>query len=297
MHWATGRTPRCYIVIAMSDGDFVFGIVEEQNAFKQRNRDFLVEVEELWVLAGKVFDRPLPSQSYADIVVYVLGRMALDSFGAIHILTTNAYGIEAQKLLRTMYEETVTMAYLATHPADVAQFVEYLKVEKGKLANAIKQTPGVLTDESQQELFQEIARDYSEVADKFTSKACPKCGRRPMPSWTKLNIQAMAERAGHNLLHVYLPCYVSATKKTHVTPTSVANYVKVDGDHISFRVPAMRVYSDHAIALAHWLLITVLEVQNEFFSLGLDEAMAEHDARLGAIWKKELDWNLKADGN
>ena len=76
----------------------------------------------------------------------------------------------------------------------------------------------------------------------------------------------------------------------------MAGHIKQDTQgNISFEPPSPRIYADSSVMNAHWLLITVLEVQEEFFSLGLKERLFQHDARLNDIWNEAKQKSITAE--
>jgi hypothetical protein len=51
-----------------------------------------------------------------DKFVYLFGRMIFEDFMEITLISRHGYGVAASKLLRSMYELTVTLCYLAGGP-------------------------------------------------------------------------------------------------------------------------------------------------------------------------------------
>ncbi len=184
-----------------------------------------------------------------------------------------------------MYETSVVMAYLASNPDEADRFVKYATIERKKLGAQFKNSGLGFDHPEHTVMFEEIEEEYLENADQFAEKVCSHCKQKPMPNWTKLSIEAMAKRAGHNLEQVYVTSYSSTTKKVHVSPLSVARYVEVDSEgQASFELPKSPEEADYAVYHAHWLLITVLEVQDKYFKLDLDESLRRHDDQIAAIW-------------
>lgn len=267
---------------------FVVGFEEEQEKFHFRNQKFILEFKELYLVMKKVFERPIPRDSEVSALVYALGAMAIDDFVGIYLLVANGSGREADKLLRGFYERTVTMSYLSKYPESTDDFIEYLAYERYTIAEELKKTK-MFEDGKHDELLAGIQSDYDTYKRTHSKEEkCQCCGRRNrMPSWTKMGIAEMARKAGQGLDDplVYLVSYLFPTKKFHVTPLGVSGFLSLDADdNLSLRWEPNPWEADRTLAQAHWLLVTVLEVQNNFFNLGLDDTLLEHDNRLGQIW-------------
>jgi len=270
----------------MAEQEFMFGFAHERQQFEERNKEFLFEVKSLTPVIQTVFDRVLYG-CLADLLVFTLGRQALEDFGAIELLAANGYGLEAQKLLRGMYERTVAMAYLSKFRDEAQNFVEYSKIERYQLATRSREAGLLFSDAGKEELLRDIESEYPAAREQFAGTPCRSCGQRQMPAWTRLTVKAMAKKAGHNLETAYVSCCLFPTKKMHVTPIGVARslYHHKSGA-VSLREPDSR-DADYAVTHAHWLLITVLQVQDEHFGLGLRDALAGHDARMSSVWKSQ----------
>src|SRR5271169_6329192 len=60
--------------------------------------------------------RAIEDKYRTDVIVYTLGRIAVDDFSELVILAGNGWGVGALKILRGMYERIVTTAYSAQTP-------------------------------------------------------------------------------------------------------------------------------------------------------------------------------------
>lgn len=127
---------------------------EAQQRFIDRHEAFLREYRYLNDLTKRIFQRTLedPDQREverllllpeeapevtafenrmaADRVVFYLGRVAVEDFVEIVVLSGNGLGFGAYKILRGMYERVVTAMYIAKHPAEARVFVESSAIMK-----------------------------------------------------------------------------------------------------------------------------------------------------------------------
>ena len=128
-----------------------------QDRFLKRYRPFLNEYPELSGLLKKVFLRALKNPSdeefkkieglpdtdpavttfddrvTADRVIFYLGRIAVDDFGELLVLSGNGKGIGAYKILRGMYERIVHAAFIAKNPPEAPLLAEQEAIDKWKL--------------------------------------------------------------------------------------------------------------------------------------------------------------------
>ena len=74
----------------------------------------------------------LDSKHFADLIVYNLGRIAVDDFSELVVLAGNGWGIGAMKALRYMYEHVVTTAYIARNPEKSIAFATSLWTYRAK---------------------------------------------------------------------------------------------------------------------------------------------------------------------
>jgi hypothetical protein len=88
-----------------------------------------------------------------------MGRLCSEEFFEITLLAANGYG--ALKLLRSLYERAVTMAYLCDNPSEVEAFLNYYPVAQRKLIQAIKGSFG--PDALPAQVLEQVEQQYAEV--------------------------------------------------------------------------------------------------------------------------------------
>jgi len=131
----------------MADLPIGVGSRESQAVFLRENEEFTREYPRLHALCTQVFIRglPLPDEGEverlrmlpegdpaaiqfedklsAERITFFLGRMVVDDFGEILMLSGNGYGFGAYKIVRGMYERVVTAMYIAKDPAEARKFI------------------------------------------------------------------------------------------------------------------------------------------------------------------------------
>src|SRR5450631_785361 len=124
------------------DDDFICGYPDQWKAFQQRNPKFLARFENLKNALNLTFARTVDSDSPEERVVFVLGRLCVEDFFEIMQLAGNGYGYGALRLLRSLFERAVTMAFLSENPTQVDAYLNYHAVAKYKLMRALKESFG-----------------------------------------------------------------------------------------------------------------------------------------------------------
>jgi hypothetical protein len=136
---------------------------------------------QLGVYANTSDENPL------DKFVYFYGNLVAEEFLELFLMAVNGYGFGAMKLLRSMYEHTVTLKYLHEHLDELQAFFDFDRVQQYKLTQQIIETFG--EDALPPETVATTEREYAEVKDKFMVKSCKSktCSeQRVGHTWSKL---------------------------------------------------------------------------------------------------------------
>jgi Family of unknown function (DUF5677) len=264
----------------MSDIAASFGFREEWADFGKRNPGFLRVMPALGESIQRVFGRKetfgaRSATVVQDRLIYHLASVCAEDFLEILLLCGNGYGIGGMKLLRGLYERTVTVGYLINNPEEIGTFLEHGHIHRGRHLNHARKL--VRMDERiPADHLREIDEAYKTARPKFREPLCEKCGTtKDMASWTKLSTDALALRANppgtkRGLEALYLPCFFEPTMQLHATIYSVTERVEVSEDRVEFLSGPQRDRADHAIRSAHALILALMEMQNRHFGLGMD---------------------------
>ncbi|HEY6252461.1 MAG TPA: DUF5677 domain-containing protein, partial [Candidatus Angelobacter sp.] len=254
--------------------------------FATKHQGFLRNFPSLLTTFGHVFTREAAIGNLADRVVFFLGNIILEDFMEILLLCGNGYGLGGFKLLRGLYERTVTAAYIAKNPNEAEVFLQYHKVHRGKLLNHTEELFNV------RELFTEdqlarIRDDYQETKKNFQEPVCHKCGiSRTQFSWSRLDVGSMAKKADPDLAQLYLSCYFLPTLQTHSTVSALFAQMKTsDTGGLMFNPDAQREKVDEALRGAHSVILFALQTQNDYFRLGLDQEIESKRNEFIQTWK------------
>jgi len=247
-----------------------FGDPAEWDGFVKSHSEFLQRSEDLDRLAQKVFCRSFTTASLADEVIFWLGNMCAEDFQEILLLCGNGLGIGGLKILRGMYEKCVTAGYLCSLPdakreQEAQRFLDWHHIDNWKLwkqvRDAYKGRQLLKPDR-----IAEMETEYERVKQTLPPP-CQKC-RRGQISWSQLNTFSMAQKAGRELVELYLSCYLEPTFQTHATPTAVYRRLGPgSGDGIIFNEATQRKWVDWALSGAHNLILIAADQQIRHFKL------------------------------
>ncbi len=142
--------------------------------FKNRHPAVLRALDEMAVgFTGMMVLFKEQKLSEVNTILFLLFGASWREFEEILVLAMNGYGSGAMKLLRALYERTVTTQYLMKSPNKVRQFSDFSHVHWYKLLMDADQT-GVAAELSKQRR-DEIEANFAGVKDEFTEIACKPC--------------------------------------------------------------------------------------------------------------------------
>jgi len=242
------------------------------------------------------FTRTHVMANHIDKFVYFYGNLVAEDFMELFLMAVNGYGFGAMKLLRSMYEHTVTLKYLHDNPDELQAFFEFDGVQQHKLIKQIIDTfgEGALSRET----VAATERDYAEVKDKFLVKSCKskECSeQRVGPTWSKLDFVSMAKRAGV-IGSVVVPGYYVPLRHAHSTLRAMTERLEMGDGQMGFRRESQPKEADEALMTGHNCLLLALEVQKERFKVpGLEEAIQNRCRDWALVWSPESLAKMEAE--
>jgi hypothetical protein len=247
------------------EDDFICGYPDQWKAFQQRNHKFLARFDNLKNALNLTFVRTIDSESPEERVVFVLGRLCVEDFFEIIQLAGNGYGYGALRLLRSLFERAVTMAFLSENPTQVDAYLNYHAVAQHKLMRALKESfgPTVLPVET----LERTEREYLKVKDDYLFESCSQChAKRVHYTWNKLDIVSMARKTDFGSLIV--AAYYIPMSHAHSTVQSILSRIeKTDEGGAGFNPDAQPKEADLALKAAHNIVLGVIKTQKKFFKL------------------------------
>ena len=287
------------------------GTKESQEAFLANNQPFLDEYQRLRPVIEKVFlnrtihppsdeviesvkDLPdddakvlaIDDKYKSDLIVYTLGRIALDDFGELIVLAGNGWGIGALKILRGMYERCVTAAYIAKTPEASRVFADSIWTHKAKVWKRLVELNPKLGEGETPPDVKTIQDEAKRAQDLKKESVCKSCGQlKKIDAWTALDLASMARIAGKDLESLYLPCYLEPTSHMHATGAGTAARMEHTPDAWTYKMDTSW-EARLAVLLGHNLLLQNLRTQNDYFNLDLFDALNTHFAEFNVVWDK-----------
>lgn len=231
------------------------------------------------------FVRTQNVESAADRFLYFCGALIAEDFMEIFLLSVNGYGAAALKLLRSMYEYTVTLKYLHEHPEEIQRFLDYNSVQMYKLMRPIQETfgEGILSSEKtedQRKKFEAVKAEF--MVKSCKSKTCEEV--RLSHTWSKLDFVSMAKKAG-DIGTLIVPGYYLPLRHAHPTLGALSERIEIIGDRMEFKSEHQPEMVDQALMTAHNCVLVALEVQEERFKIeGLKQAVENCVGDWRDIW-------------
>lgn len=205
-------------------------------------------------LAGKEGD-------IAGRSIFYLSYMVWEDLNEILVLSANGLVMGAMKILRGMFERTVTLAYLASKPDQADLFWKYFKVDRHKLADRLEKG---FPDAFPKERLEKIHAEYEDVKALFQIPHCNECSRtRTNHSWSKTNIVDMAKEVGIPA-HIVEGGYFIPMQETH--PKTGALIERMNKLNVTMERHGER--DDlSTLAVAFGLSLTTVEVMQRHFDI------------------------------
>ena len=247
-----------------------FGYPEEGEKFQQRHPLWAERFGNLVRAIDLAFTRVQIMSGPEDKVVYLYGRMCAEDFMEILLVCGNGYGAAGMKLLRSMYEHTVTLRYLHDHADEVGAFMDYHHVQEYKLMRPILETFG--QDVLPSDTVADVERNYARVKKDFMITDCTRCGtKRLNHTWNKMDFVSMAKKTG-DIDTLIVAGYFLPLRHAHSTFGGLSERLEIVDDRMGFQPESQPNMADQALNVAHNCILNVLQVQNERFKIdGLEE--------------------------
>lgn len=224
--------------------------------------------------------------SEVNNVLFLLVGASWREFEEILVLALNGYGSGAMKLLRALYERSVTTQYLMKFPDKVRQFSDFTHVHWQKLLIDADQT-GVGAELSK-ERREEIESTFAKVEQQFTEVVCKPCNKtRLQGSWTKKPVPTQAREINEQLGHICFQSYLMPTFFLHTTLWGITKQMKEhpDGTRELHSEGSESHYAINAIIFGSTLMTHLADATSSFYSTGGTERKTIEEA-VGTITKE-----------
>lgn len=267
---------------------FLCGDAQASQKFYERNKPVVeaaTSTHDLCYQMLKVAQAKLDKQEKR--VIWLLGASCLREFEELMLLAGNGFGTGATKLMRSFYERTVTMTYLATEMGakEIQKFIDYSAIHWHQmLVEAEEIHPQfTLPDEKRQK----IVDAYKTALTNFKDEKCPSCKRRPQMSWTKVSMKDLASKVSENIRRFCFNAYLTPTFHLHTTHWGILSQCeKSEGGTLHFSGGKIQEEAaQETFEQSYVLLLQVMDVLDHYFELGVSEQIKQH----GQEWLKACE--------
>jgi hypothetical protein len=252
--------------MAASNNFVFYGFPDECRKFEERHPLWNEMMGNLVRALDLSFKRVQVMQNLADKFVYFFGRVILEDFMEIALVSHHGYGVAASKLVRSMYEFTVTLHYLHEQPEEAETFLHYHLIQQNKLTSRLLETFGESILPA--ELVREIREKAAEVKEDFMIPICdhPGTKMRLNHTWNKLDFVAMAKKAGE-IGKLVVPGYYFPLRHAHPTFGGLTERLEIVEGTMSLKGDAQPEIVDRSLMTAHNCILDALQVQSEHFKI------------------------------
>jgi hypothetical protein len=222
----------------------------------------------------------------AERIIFFLGRMVVDDFGEILMLSGNGYGFGAYKIVRGMYERVVTAMYIAKNPAEARKFALQSAIDKSKLWERTVVAFPEMANRCTEEQVRFLKEESDRARRQLRAPLCSKC-RQPLPDapWTRKGLDAMAREVDDGLYRLYGQFYLEGTAQSHANSLGMERRLKRTEQVGSTYKDTSEDEGRFALNLGHSLVLKTLKLQNEYFRQGLDSEIQERIEAYVSNWK------------
>ena len=274
----------------------VYGFPDAALAFDKRHPEWTNVKSRLGRTIDLAFTRTQVMDTPIDKFAYFYGTLIAEDFMEIFLMAANGYGYGAMKLLRSIYEHTVTLKYLHDNPDEFQNFFDYDRAQQYKLMQSIFETFG--KDALPPETVAEAQQRYDEVKERFRIKKCNSktCTETQINhTWSKLHFPAMAKKAGA-IGTLIVPAYFVPLRQSHSTFRGMTERLERVDDYIGFQRESQPEEADHALMTAHNCILVALEVQDARFKIeGLKDAIEGAVRDWALVWSPDSIARLEAE--
>jgi hypothetical protein len=223
-----------------------------------------------------------------DVVFLLLGSCYTE-FEEILVLATNGYGSGSTKLLRALYERTVTAQYLMKNPKKIQQFIDFTHVHWHKLL--VEADENGIGEQLPKERRLEIETNFSGVRTDFTEVVCKPCNKtRLQGSWTKKPVPSQAREISEALGALCFQGYLMPTFFLHTTFWGISQQIRVheNGKKELHNREVEIHHAERAIVIACNLMAQLAFGINEFYKLAAEEQCDRITGAVNVIGKELL---------
>ncbi len=240
-------------------------------------------------LTGQIAGATVPLKSLADEIIFGLTRVCIEESQEILLLAANGYPSGASKLLRGLYERTVTMLYLQKHPDKAKRFQHYAAIQEHRmLAAARKLFSDVQIDGAWREITAaDVDSSYAKFKEEFQKTKCKKCKTTEVAHSWDVDLGTMADRVGEGMPDLYLGSYTVPTLHAHATFASAYVNIKECEDRVVYSFEHADVEIDRCVIQVFTLMHRLFAAVTTIFGLPFGNEVEKFGQSLQVFLRRE----------
>jgi hypothetical protein len=162
-------------------------------------------------IAQLIRETPPAENDDAGMLVQVLMVASKQDFDDIMLLCSHDRHWGALRLLRVLFERTVTLKYIAKNPTEAQNFIGYDAMDWQPILSGIEKRYGI---KSRPETLTHLESAIKNLPPE-TQEKCKECKKRKQTTWTPRTPLELAQKTG--LEYLYLEAYSLPNKLIHPT--------------------------------------------------------------------------------
>jgi Family of unknown function (DUF5677) len=238
----------------------VAGFPEMWNPVAQKYKPFFAAVEQLVSLHNRVIRVPVEGQALK--VVGSLLHLMTNDYGAVLALVMNGYGVQAMKIVRSMFEAECNIHYLKNNPDAVNDYVDFNIIERKDLYN-------LMDDEQKSKLdpadVASMLAEYDAIVPRFTKNG------KIRRDWCEKTLYQRAEAAG--LKELYVTMYRWTCSMHHADFSSIVFSHDARADDLNMAPSDAWLYQ--ALVNAHGSFLRALHYYIDMINVSFESEMQE----------------------
>ena len=147
-------------------------------------------------------------------VIRFIARIVVNSNGAVMTLAVNGYGNDAMRVARSIFEGSVTVAYLRLHPELVEDYIDFPSIRRWQLYEHLASTDPGFVKGIPASRIDEMRHEFEITAPRFRNKKGSLLG-----SWCRKSLRKMSEDVG--LGGWYPVFYTRASGMEHIDMSGI----------------------------------------------------------------------------
>ena len=232
---------------------------------------------ELGVLFQKLRSKPVHGE--LPVALARIMTVTFNSFGAVTMLLLNGYDSDAMRVVRGMFENEVTAAYLRLHPVLVKDYNDFLYISIQQEIEFLQNKSPDLFAQVPPEHLENAKSEIAAIQDRFKTKKGHWKG-----SWTDVSVYQMAVDTGRE--EHYQTLYRWGSGLAHGDITSVVAAFNKESSMIDAH--ASTEWTRTALMAGHAAVLSVMKDFNDEARFGSEKEIEDAGSEYKAAWNSEI---------